>query len=77
MESKKSLNRRQFLKLSSGAGAMVLLAACVPAAAPGGGEAASGSAPTGETVLIQYQSREPEIPAGLQQLWDEWLPLID
>lgn len=75
MESQKGLNRRQFLKLSSGAGAVVLLAACAPPAAPGGQAAAGGeSAPTGETVLIQYQSREPEIPAGLQQLWDEWLP---
>lgn len=76
MEIKQSLNRRQFLKLSSGAGAMVLLAACVPAAAPGGGQAAGGeaAAPTGETVLIQYQSREPENAAGISQLWNEWYP---
>lgn len=75
MEIKKNLNRRQFLKLSSGAGAMLALAACAPAAAPGGQAGSSeAAAPTGEVITIQYQSREPEIPAGLQQLWDEWLP---
>lgn len=72
------MNRRQFLKLSSIVGTGALLAACAPAAAPaGGGESqASGgaAAPAGEVVKIQYQSREPEIPAGLQKLWDEWLP---
>lgn len=76
MEIKKSLNRRQFLKLSSSAGAVLVLAACAPAAAPGGQAAGGGeaAAPAGEVITLQYQSREPEIPAGLQQLWDEWLP---
>jgi multiple sugar transport system substrate-binding protein len=65
------------MKLSSLVGATAVLAACAPAASPSGGTT-SGSgeqaAPAGEMVLLQYQSREPEIPAGLQQLWDEWLP---
>jgi len=73
MEIKQRLNRRQFLKFSSGVGTIALLAACTPAAAPTG-DAGGGSAPTGEVITLQYQSREPEIPAGLQQLWDEWLP---
>lgn len=73
MQSRSSLSRRQFIKLSSLASVTAVLAACAPAAAPSatsGGEAA----PVGEVVLLQYQSREPEIPAGLQKLWDEWLP---
>ncbi|MFN8443462.1 MAG: extracellular solute-binding protein [Caldilineaceae bacterium] len=81
MEVNNQMNRRQFLRLSSMVGAGALIAACAPAAAPaaqpaassGGGDAAA-PAPAGETVKIQYQSREPEMAGGVQQLWDEWYP---
>ena len=75
MEIKQRLNRRQFLKVSSGVSTALLLAACAPAT-PGGQAGGEGAAPAGEVIKIQYQSREPEIPAGLQQLWDEWLPVF-
>ena len=78
METKQGLSRRQFIRLSSAVGFTALIAACAPppagapAAQQSGGQQAA--APAGETVKLQYQSREPEIPAGLQKLWDEWLP---
>jgi multiple sugar transport system substrate-binding protein len=74
MQINQRLNRRQFLQLSAGASTVLMLAACTPTAAPGGAASGGESAPAGEVITIQYQSREPEIPAGLQQLWDEWLP---
>ncbi len=74
MEIKQSLNRRQFLKLSSGVSAALVLAACAPATSGDQAAGGEGAVPAGEVITLQYQSREPEIPAGLQQLWDEWLP---
>jgi multiple sugar transport system substrate-binding protein len=50
-----------------------LLAACAPGTAPSaGGEGAA--APAGDTVMIRYQSREPERAAGIQELWNEFYP---
>ena len=78
MEPKNRLSRRQFIQLSSAVGFTALLAACAPppagapAAQQAGGQQAA--APSKAMVKLQYQSREPEIPAGLQKLWDEWLP---
>ena len=75
MESKQGFSRRQFLKFSSMVGAGAFLAACAPAAAPsaGGGE---GAVPAAATVMIRYQSREPENAAGVQELWDEFYPVF-
>ena len=80
MEIKHGLSRRHFMKLSSALGVTVALAACAPpqAGAPAQQQASGSSqqaaAPAAEVTKLQYQSREPEIPAGLQKLWDEWLP---
>jgi len=74
METRRGLNRRQFMKFSAASGALLLMAACAaPAPAPtGAGEEAA--APAGEMIKIQYQSREPENAAGVQELWNEWYP---
>lgn len=75
MGNNSSISRRQFLQLSAMAGSMAFLAACAPAGAPApsaaGGEEA---APAAEKVKIQYQSREPENAAGVQELWNAWYP---
>ncbi|MBI3957783.1 MAG: extracellular solute-binding protein [Chloroflexi bacterium] len=51
------------------------LAACAApgaAPAPAASEGGQAAAPTAEKVKIEYQSREPENAAGVQQLWNEW-----
>ncbi|MEZ4661603.1 MAG: extracellular solute-binding protein [Caldilineaceae bacterium] len=65
------LSRRQFLKISAFTGTAALLAACAPGAAPAGGE---GGSAAGESIMIRYQSREPEQAAGIQELWNEFYP---
>jgi len=75
---KKVLSRREFLRLSAlGAGGLVV-AACAPGGTtPGAQSGASqeeGGAPAAETVLIRYQSREPESAEGILQLWDVFYP---
>lgn len=74
MEIKQRLNRRQFLKVSSGTSVALLLAACTPATPGGQSAGGEGAAPAGEVIKIQYQSREPENAAGISQLWNEWYP---
>ncbi|MBV7338943.1 substrate-binding domain-containing protein [Chloroflexi bacterium TSY] len=75
MDRKNSMSRRQFLRLSAMAGVGVtsaaVLAAC-PGAAPSSGGGGGGAA--AETVMLRYQSREPERAAGIAQLWDEFYP---
>jgi multiple sugar transport system substrate-binding protein len=86
-DEKKSLSRREFLRLSTMGAAGLLLASCggqtAPPAAeqPAGETEASGQeeeapaeAPAAATVLIKYQSREPEMAGGIQQLWEAFYP---
>ena len=75
MGNNRNISRRQFLQLSAMAGSMAFLAACAPAGAPAPGAASGGdAAPATEKVKIQYQSREPENAAGVQELWNAWYP---
>lgn len=83
------LSRRDFLGLSIGAAAGTVLAACAgqtpapeapaveeeaPEAAEAEEEAPAAQPPAEETVLIEYQSREPEMAGGVQKLWNEFYP---
>ena len=71
---KRGLSRRQFMQFSAALGATALAAACSPAGAPSAPAAEGEAAPVSERVTIQYQSREPENAAGINQLWSEWYP---
>ncbi len=72
MEKKQPVSRRDFIKLSAMTSAGAILAACTPPA-PGPG-ADDAAAPASDTILIRYQSREPERAAGIAQLWSEFYP---
>jgi ABC-type glycerol-3-phosphate transport system substrate-binding protein len=84
---KKSLSRREFLRLSALGTTGLILASCGGQAAPAPaekpdeapaaaseGEEAPGEAPAAATVLIRYQSREPEMAGGILQLWETFYP---
>jgi multiple sugar transport system substrate-binding protein len=83
---KKVLSRREFLRLSALGVTGLVLASCqgVPAqqpAAAGGAEApaaaggeAGAAAPAAASVLVRYQSREPEMAGGILQLWETFYP---
>jgi hypothetical protein len=83
---KKSLSRREFLRISALSATGLILASCggqsaapAPAEQPAAGEAASeekapAQAPAAATVHIQYQSREPEMAGGILQLWETFYP---
>jgi len=73
MRATSGLSRRQFMKITAVLGSGALLAACAPSAAPAG-DGSGAAAPASDTVLIRYQSREPERAAGIQQLWNEFYP---
>lgn len=73
MEIRHGLSRRQFMQLSATMSTTMLLAACTPGAAPSSG-AEGGAAPAGDTVMLRYQSREPEQAAGIAELWNDFYP---
>lgn len=72
MDESRSLSRRQFLKFSAMTSTLIAMAACAPAAAPSGGDSGGGAA--AETIMLRYQSREPERAAGIAELWNEFYP---
>jgi len=71
MAHRQVFSRRQFLQFSAATGATMALAACAPSA-PAPAAEVGAAAPAAEAVKLQYQSREPENAAGVQEMWDVW-----
>ena len=80
METRKSISRRQFLKVTAaGAASAAVLAACGPAAPAAPGSAASGKEPTGKLEIFSWWTSGGEVEAlnGLYKVYKAKYPKVE
>ena len=80
METRKSISRRQFLKVTAaGVASAAVLAACGPAAPAAPGSAASGKEPTGKLEIFSWWTSGGEVEAlnGLYKVYKAKYPKVE